>query len=506
VDLERYRKDAKALVRAHRAGEEDALERAGAVLAGRAAQRFRLSDAQHVVAVEHGYATWPELKRAAETAPRERPVARIGLEPVSFYERRVEELRAADDDEAERRLALVPRRDPYVAVAREYGFETWRELVSTVERVLATHEGQREGSPEVLQALEALDRSDTEGLRALLDASPALAGHVHEGAWGTLLEALAQPDVVAGFPREAAELLIERSDDLDGALGLAACFDKLELVQLLLDAGADPAPPPERGLTPLETALYHGSRGSAEAIAERGISPLALWSAAGLGRLDLLRRLHGTPQASAHRPNLADVGWQPGPPPLADGQTVLDEALCFAAANGRNEAVQWLLERGAMVDGAPYLGVTPLHFAALFGRPTTVRLLLDAGADRTRRDRIHDGAPADWARHQGRNDLVALLEGHDSGLEYLPGEPVRLRVDVRRFFEVSDERRAVELAGRPPGWRDVARRIEVERVVNVSRHGAVQLPVMGRHSFEEIAERVANASLELYQALLDLAM
>lgn len=28
--------------------------------------RFQLSDAQHVVAVERGYRSWPELKRALE--------------------------------------------------------------------------------------------------------------------------------------------------------------------------------------------------------------------------------------------------------------------------------------------------------------------------------------------------------------------------------------------------------------------------------------------------------
>jgi hypothetical protein len=66
VDLERYRKDAKALVRAFRDGDEEAVSRAVAVLGERAAQRFQLSDAQHVLAVEHGDRTWPELKRAAQ--------------------------------------------------------------------------------------------------------------------------------------------------------------------------------------------------------------------------------------------------------------------------------------------------------------------------------------------------------------------------------------------------------------------------------------------------------
>jgi hypothetical protein len=68
MSIERYRKDAKALARAHRAGEADATARARAVLGHRAGERFLLSDAQHVIANESGYRSWSEL-RAAQ--PRE---------------------------------------------------------------------------------------------------------------------------------------------------------------------------------------------------------------------------------------------------------------------------------------------------------------------------------------------------------------------------------------------------------------------------------------------------
>jgi hypothetical protein len=73
-----------------------------------------------------------------------------------------------------------------------------------------------------------------------------------------------------------------------------------------------------------------------------------------------------------------------------------------------------------------------------------------------------------------------------------------------RRVEVSDGGTAIALAGTPPGWRDVARRIELEYCVNVSRHGKVFLPVSGRFSVEEIEERIAGASRALYHDLLDL--
>jgi hypothetical protein len=63
MDLDGYRREAKRLVRAVRAGDERALARAESVLGSRARERFLLSDAQHVVAREEGYRGWAELRR-----------------------------------------------------------------------------------------------------------------------------------------------------------------------------------------------------------------------------------------------------------------------------------------------------------------------------------------------------------------------------------------------------------------------------------------------------------
>src|SRR5205814_3215295 len=108
----------------------------------------------------------------------------------------------------------------------------------TVERVRAEHEGQREGSVEVVAALAAIVRGDVDVLGALLDEHPWLSGRVHRGAWTTLLEAIAQPDVVGdrlgvdlGVDRDIVALLIQRGSALDGPLNLAACFNRAQLVE-----------------------------------------------------------------------------------------------------------------------------------------------------------------------------------------------------------------------------------------------------------------------------------
>ena len=90
-------------------------------------------------------------------------------------------------------------------------------------------------------------------------------------------------------------------------------------------------------------------------------------------------------------------------------------------------------------------------------------------------------------------------------MQYGSGTPVQVVVKRREGrVDVSDGGIAVELAGTPPGWRDVARRIELEYCVNVSRQGIVFLPVARCFTVEEIEERIAAASVALYQDLLDL--
>lgn len=65
--MEHYRREAKALVRAYREGDADVLERAERVLGDRG--RFLLSDAQFVLACEHGFASWAAFRTAIEASP-----------------------------------------------------------------------------------------------------------------------------------------------------------------------------------------------------------------------------------------------------------------------------------------------------------------------------------------------------------------------------------------------------------------------------------------------------
>ena len=94
----------------------------------------------------------------------------------------------------------------------------------------------------------------------------------------------------------------------------------------------------------------------------------------------------------------------------------------------------------------------------------------------------------------------------ESGLDYTEGEAVHVRVRQRgRRFELLDDGRAVELAGRPAGWRERANAVAEAYDLNVNREGVVFVPaVEGGVDREWLAGRVAETSLALYDALLEL--
>jgi hypothetical protein len=109
-----------------------------------------------------------------------------------------------------------------------------------------------------------------------------------------------------------------------------------------------------------------------------------------------------------------------------------------------------------------------------------------------------------WPELKRQTERVERIA--DTGLAYAPGDPVRVRV-VRRGTRtwIGDDGAAVARGGRPAGWREAARLIEDDLVVNVSRQGVVWLPVVGRGPDEEtIVRRIGEASLALYQELLEL--
>jgi cytohesin len=153
------------------------------------------------------------------------------------------------------------------------------------------------------------------------------------------------------FDSAAARLLLSHKARVDGRtredgstpLHIAAGSGALDVVQLLVEAGADINSHNDVGLTPLHQAIYQSDRSDEDSIDLRTIDWLVT---------------HGADV------NAIDTG----------GRTPLHYAL-------HPLLIDYLVAHGAKVDARDSAIATPLHYAARFGVVAAMEHLLDAGAD-----------------------------------------------------------------------------------------------------------------------------
>jgi ankyrin repeat protein len=384
VNLEQLRKQAKELARSARDGRPDAVARLGDLPP-------RLASAQLAIARERGYSSWAALVHELAEHPFHTD--------LDYYEGRANGIASVNGVSV-----ADARRD----LAARHGYSTWEELRRHVE---AMARGDEPPTPFVL-AYRAIEADDLDAIVDLVDRFPDLV--VQRGTNGNDLFGMANDLRIVAF-------LVERGADVNRGndygwtkLHQAGYGNDSELARLLLAAGArtDLVARGDGG-TPLIAALFWGHREVAELL---GREPGNLRVAAGLGDVELIRALAGTPAAGAHRgfyrPHGGFPVWQPGDDP----QEVLDEALVWAAKSGRVEAIQVLVELGARIAADPYRG-TPLAWAAVNGRVDAIRTLIELGADPNQRGTF--GGPSHGqgvtaihlAAQAGRREaVVALLE------------------------------------------------------------------------------------------------
>lgn len=259
--------------------------------------------------------------------------------------------------------------------------------------------------------VEALAYADADALKVLL-AHGASLDHADEAGYNVL------HDAVIGGSRRCLEMLLsaEGRPELGAAtfrgvtpLILAAGLCESDLVELMLEAGADANARTATGHAPLHAAAEAGCLDAARLLLACGAKPdvtqadgqPAMALAAGKGHADMVRLLLRSG---------ADADWT-----ADNGGNVLH----FAAYGGNADILAMVLERAgeAPVDQASSIGATPLMIAAQRGHVAFARGLLKAGADPGRRTGRHAAlgavAPIHYASMEGRSDVVRLLLAND---------------------------------------------------------------------------------------------
>jgi ankyrin repeat protein len=222
---------------------------------------------------------------------------------------------------------------------------------------------------------EAIVGGDVERLTRLLDEQPWLAtSWVDDAAGGSRSPLHLLADAPGHRPRagDILRVLVAAGADLEAvALGMAhrerplhwaASNDDVELVDALLDAGADIEAPGSsiNGGSPLACAVGYGQWRAGLRLVERG-ALTQLWQAAALGLMPTVAHVvEGAP-----RPTPED----------------LSVALWNACRGGRLAIAQYLVQHGASTRWrAPWSGESALDVAGTSGNDELVRWLVSQGS------------------------------------------------------------------------------------------------------------------------------
>jgi ankyrin repeat protein len=488
-NLDQLKRQAKDLLRSARAHDPAALARfralpafARASDAELARAMFALHDAQSVIAREHGFDSWNDLRERVEE---------LTLEFGSAVEEFVQAATDSRTDRAERLLTLHPE----IARANLYTALLLGDI-ETVDRQLADRPqlATERGGPRGWEPLHYVchtavgTRADREaGLVATarrllsLGANPNLRfPWLHHGVyrpvlWGAVCDVRSLP---------LAEALLEAgADPSDGVtLPLSASFGDLPALDLLLRHGVDVNRPwATDGSAPLyailawaHTAdgahwLLRHSAHSDPVFAENGETPLhaaaANWDVMLVEDLvshgaDITRRRSDgrTPYAIAQLNANHDVAaWllaHGAPAELSDV-----DRLVAACSRGDRAAVDVMLREKPNLHGAigpehygPFyraaerndlpaleamlacgfdpnrgddsIGKTVLHAAAMEGWPDAVRVLLAHGASVEARDREFKAQPLIWAAEGSRGSRAGRDHAAVGRLLLDAGSPV----------------------------------------------------------------------------------
>jgi hypothetical protein len=419
--LEQYKKQAKELLKAWNAGDPAAVARIREYhpLLSKASdadfQRptLTLADAQFVIAREHGFESWPKFARHIEGATEQRPAERVWRAAAgAIVSGDVATLDGLLREHGEMLRASPPRSgwwgdysqgDARSIIAKEHFFDSWDQFA-------VFREALKDPTSPVAQfeaAVEAVITGDIPTLERLLRRHPELIRARSMRTHHATLLHYVGANGVEGFrqltPKNAvkvADVLLDAGADINAMADMYGGADTLglvatsihpitagvqeELMEFLLSRGASVATASGGAKSSgviVNACLTNGRPGAAEFMAKRG-APLDLEAAAGIGRVDLVKRFFTADGL------------------LTGGATEqqMKDGFSWACEYGRTDVVDFLLQKGMDVGAKlrPH-GQTGLHWAAYGGHTGTVRVLLQHHAPVDVKDDRFETTPLGWA-------------------------------------------------------------------------------------------------------------
>ena len=209
---------------------------------------------------------------------------------------------------------------------------------------------------------------------------------------------------IANNRKDTVDLLLEEKADIHQvcpdkgtALQVAVESGKRDMVELLLDRGANVNEGGGKFGNALNTLIHHWPE-------NLELLQLLIENGADVDKCDSQGRL--PIHFAAHQDNLSLVTRWKANIDCIDNQGRLP--IHFAAAGGALRVLRYLLKHGIACNRADDDGWTPLHWACKQARPRVVLLLLEHGADVSARDFQGTWTPRDVALFHDNADVLKL--------------------------------------------------------------------------------------------------
>ncbi|MGH9761826.1 MAG: ankyrin repeat domain-containing protein, partial [Blastocatellia bacterium] len=254
-NLEQLRKQAKELLRGYQEGEAAAIERFRSLASFSPSASFKLSDAQHVIARDYGFSSWPKLKQHIDS------LTRI-LSPAEMLAAAVR-----DSDSAKTARLLQTHRELKAQIN-----EPMAGYGAGVQALLAAVQRSDRNTIDVLLGagadINARSRSWSGGLGVLDECSPEMAPFLIERGASLDVHSASRLGML-----EKLEELVSTDPSVAGARGAGGqtplhCASTVEIARYLLDHGAEidardirhESTPAQHMLRVLQARHYPGDR------------------------------------------------------------------------------------------------------------------------------------------------------------------------------------------------------------------------------------------------------